>query len=123
LVADTVSGRLPATRRSPIDAIVCGGAAAARAAQQATSTVPLFNFTDDMLGSGLVSSLARPGGNMTGISILATELDGKWQEILMEMVPTARRMAVLADANTAASHNIRALQEATRSRGVELSFT
>jgi putative ABC transport system substrate-binding protein len=108
--------------KSQLDAIVCGGAAAARAAQQATSTVPLFTFTDDMLGSGLVSSLARPGGNMTGISILATELDGKRQEILMEMVPTARRMAVLADANTAASHNIRALQEATRSRGVELSI-
>jgi putative ABC transport system substrate-binding protein len=75
-----------------------------------------------MVGQGLVASLARPGGNTTGISILATELDGKRQEILMEMVPAARRMAVLADANTAASQNMRALQDATRARGVELSI-
>jgi putative tryptophan/tyrosine transport system substrate-binding protein len=71
------------------------------------------------LGRG--SSLARPGGNITGISILATELDGKRQEILMETVPAARRMAVLADANTAAPQNMRALQEAARARGVELA--
>ena len=109
--------------RSPSLTPSCAaGAAAGRAAQQATSTVPLFTFTDDMLGSGLVASLARPGGNMTGISILATELDGKRQELLMEMVPTAQRMGVLADANTAASHNIQALQEASRARGVELSI-
>src|SRR5262249_11206102 len=74
-----------------------------------------------MVGQGLVASLARPGGNITGISILATELDGKRQEILMEMVPTARRVAVLADANTAAPQNIQTLEEAARAPGVELA--
>jgi len=74
-----------------------------------------------MVGQGLVASLARPGGNTTGISILATELDSKRQEILMEMVPAARRVAVLADANTAAPQNMQALQEAARARGVELA--
>src|SRR5947208_10687140 len=90
-----------------------------RAAQQATATVPLLGISDDMLAQRHVSSLARPDGNTTGISILATELDGKRQEILMEMVPAARHMAVLADANTAAPQNMRALQEATHARGVE----
>jgi putative tryptophan/tyrosine transport system substrate-binding protein len=108
--------------KAQVDAILAGGAAAARAAQAATSTIPIFTLTDDMAGQGLVASLARPGGNTTGISILATELDGKRQEILMEMVPAARRMAVLGDPNTAAPENMRALQEATRARGVEVAI-
>jgi putative tryptophan/tyrosine transport system substrate-binding protein len=108
--------------KAQVDAILAGGAAASRAAQAATRTIPIFTVTDDMVGQGLVASLARPGGNITGISILATELDGKRQEILMEMVPAARRMAVLADANTAAPQNMRALQEAARARGAELAI-
>jgi putative ABC transport system substrate-binding protein len=107
--------------KAHVDAILAGGAAAARAAQAATRTIPILTLTDDMVGQGLVASLARPGGNTTGISILATELDGKRQEILMEMVPAARRVAVLADANTAAPQNMRALQEAAAARGVELA--
>src|SRR5262245_3121869 len=106
--------------KAQVDAIVAGGAAAARAAQASTRTIPILTLTDDMIGQGLVASLARPGGNTTGISILATELDSKRQEILMEMVPAARRMAVLGDANTAAPENMRALREATRARGVEV---
>jgi putative ABC transport system substrate-binding protein len=105
-----------------VDAILAGGTAAARAAQAATRTIPILTLNDDMVGHGLVASLARPGGNITGISILATELDGKRQEILMEMIPAARRMAVLADANTALAPNMRALHEAARARGVELSI-
>jgi putative ABC transport system substrate-binding protein len=108
--------------KAQVDAILAGGAAAARAAQAATNTIPILSLTDDMVGQGLVASLARPGGNTTGISILATELDGKRQEILMEMVPAARRMAVLADANTAAPQNMRMLQEAAGVRGVELAI-
>jgi putative ABC transport system substrate-binding protein len=103
-----------------VDAILAGGTAAARAAQAATRTIPILTLNDDMVGQGLVASLARPGGNITGISILATELDGKRQEILMEMVPAARRMAVLADAHTVSSSNMRSLQEAASARGVEL---
>jgi putative tryptophan/tyrosine transport system substrate-binding protein len=99
--------------KASVDAILCGGAAAARAAQEITRTIPILTLTDDMVGQGLVASLARPGGNTTGISILATELDGKRQEILMEMVPAA---------NTAATQNMRALQDATHARGVELTI-
>jgi putative ABC transport system substrate-binding protein len=108
--------------KAHVDAILAGGAAAARAAQAATRTIPILTLTDDMVGQGLVASLARPGGNTTGISILATELDGKRQEILMELVPAARRVAVLADANTAAPQNMRALQDAAGARGVELAI-
>src|SRR5215831_13331169 len=93
-----------------------------RALQAITRTVPLVGMSEDMVGQGLVASLARPGGNITGISILATELDGKRQEILMEMVSAARRMAVLADANTAAPQNMQALKEAAGARGVELAI-
>src|SRR5215470_9033212 len=107
--------------KAQVDAILAGGAAAARAAQAATRMIPILTLTDDMVGQGLVASLARPGGNTTGISILATELDSKRQEILMEMVPAARRVAVLADANTAAPQNMQALQEAARARDVELA--
>jgi len=106
--------------KSQVDAILAGGAAASRVAQAATRTIPIFTLTDDMVGQGLAASLARPGGNITGISILATELDGKRQEILMEMLPLARRIAMLADANTAAPGNIQALREAARARGAEL---
>ena len=70
---------------------------------------------------GLVNSLARPGGNTTGISILATELDGKRQEILIEAVPGLRRMAVLADSKRPVT-KLQALQDAARARGVELSI-
>jgi putative tryptophan/tyrosine transport system substrate-binding protein len=107
--------------KAQVDAILAGGTAAARAARVATRTIPILTLNDDMVGQGLVASLARPGGNITGISILATELDGKRQEILMEMVPAARRMAVLADANTAAPQNMRTLQEAAGVRGVDLA--
>ncbi len=108
--------------KTQVDVILAGGDAGIRAAQQATATIPILAFTDDMVGSGLVSSLAKPGGNTTGVSLLATELDGKRQEILMEAVPGLRRMAALADTNTTAPRQLQALQGAARARGVELSI-
>ena len=106
--------------KSGVDVLICGGDAAINAAQQATATVPLLGISDDMLARGHVSSLARPGGNITGISILATELDGKRQEILMELVPGVPRMAALADPATKAPQQLEELQDAARGRGVEL---
>jgi putative ABC transport system substrate-binding protein len=94
---------------------------AIRAAQKATKTIPILGITDDMLGAGLVNSLARPDGNTTGVSILATELDGKRQEILIAAVPELRRMVALADTNRAAV-KLEALQEAARARDIELSI-
>jgi ABC-type uncharacterized transport system substrate-binding protein len=66
--------------KTSVDAIFCAGDIATRAAQQATTTIPILAVSDDMVGSGLVHSLVQPGGNTTGISILATELDGKRQD-------------------------------------------
>src|SRR3954468_8326340 len=74
-----------------VDAIQCGGDAAIRAAQQATASIPILGLTDDMVGAGLVRALANPGGNTTGVSILAGELDGKRQEILLELLPEVRQ--------------------------------
>ena len=108
--------------KAHVDVILVGGDVPIRAAQQATKTIPILGITDDMVGSGLVNSLARPGGNTTGVSIFATELDGKRQEILIEAVPGLRRMGALADSNTTASPQLQALQDAARARGVELSI-
>ena len=105
---------------SKVDAIQCGGDAAIRAAQQATAVIPILGLTDDMVGAGLVRSLANPGGNTTGVSILASELDGKRQEILLELVPTARQIAVLADSATTQPAKLSALAEAGAARGVKV---
>jgi putative tryptophan/tyrosine transport system substrate-binding protein len=80
-----------------VDAISTGGDLGIRAAQKATSSIPILGVTDDRLGPGFVTSLARPTGNITGVSILAPELDGKRQEILIEALPGIQRMAALAD--------------------------
>jgi putative tryptophan/tyrosine transport system substrate-binding protein len=82
--------------RAKVDVIVAWGDVAIRAAQHATKTIPILAMTDDMLGSGLVNSLARPNGNTTGVTVLAAELDGKRQEILIEAVPGIRGMRPLA---------------------------
>jgi ABC-type uncharacterized transport system substrate-binding protein len=108
--------------KAKVDVIFCAGDVAIRAAQQATTTIPIVAVTDDMVGSGLVRSLARPIGNTTGVSILATELDGKRQDILMEATPGLRHMAALADTNTTTPRQLEALQEAARARTVELSI-
>jgi putative ABC transport system substrate-binding protein len=105
-----------------VDVILAGGNFGIRAAQQATATIPIVGFTDDMLGSQLVNSLARPGGNTTGISLLATELDGKRQEILIEASPGLRRMTALADTGTTSPQQLQKLRDTARARGVELSI-
>ena len=104
------------------DVIVAGGGMAVRAVRQATKSIPIVTIADDMVGEGVVESLARPNGNTTGISILATELDGKRQDLLIEAVPGIRRMAALADSSTLTEAKARALQEAARAHNVELSI-
>lgn len=108
--------------RDGVNAILCGGDAAIRAAQQATTAIPIIGVTDDFLAARLVASLARPGANTTGISMLAAELDGKRQEILMDLVPRARRMAVVLDSSTTPSEQIALLQKRAHERRVELSI-
>lgn len=76
--------------------IVVGGDASIRAAMQATGTIPIvMTLTPDPVGSGFVNSLARPGGNVTGMSALAPDLARKRVELLKEIVPRAVRVAVL----------------------------
>ena len=79
-------------------------------------------MSEDMVAAGFVRSLARPGGNITGISLLSPELDGKRQDILIEMVPEARRVAAVADGRITPTFHSDAVQQAARSRGVELSI-
>src|SRR5262249_16676832 len=73
-----------------------GIAAYSEARRSVRQTIPIVGMADDMVGSGLAASMARPGGNTTGVSILSPELDVKRLEILHEFVPQARRIAVIA---------------------------
>src|SRR5690348_9321170 len=100
--------------------IFASGDAATRAAQQATRTIPIIAVVDDIVGSGLIDSLAKPGGNTTGVSILANELDPKRLEILKQIVPSARRFVILNDP-TSASARSELLADARRVLNVELS--
>ena len=74
-----------------------------------------------MVGEGLTPSLAMPGGNTTGVTILAPELDGKRQDLLIDAVPSARRMVALADTHITTSRQLQALQDVMRQRGIELT--
>ena len=102
-----------------VDAIICAGNAAVRAGQQATKTVPILAISNDMVGQGFVRSLTNPEGNITGFSLLATVLDGKRQEILIDLVPGARRVASIIDPQYTSPQRAQLLQEA-HTRGVEL---
>jgi len=101
-----------------VDLIIVAGDPSIRAAQQATTTIPIVGVTDDMVGSKLVESLARPGGNTTGVSILATELDVKRLELLHEAVPRASLIGILADLSTVSTRD--QLEAGARRLGVGL---
>src|SRR4051812_38425937 len=102
------------------DLIICGGPEAGRAAQRATKTIPLLVNTDDMVGEGLVASIAHPGGNTTGVSIHSPDLDGKRLEILLELLPGARRVEALGGSDTANEQHYEMLRETGRAHGIEL---
>jgi putative ABC transport system substrate-binding protein len=99
-----------------------GGTSPALAAKGATSTIPIvFETGADPVEKGLVASFARPGGNLTGFSILTAELMPKRFELLSEMVPQAKMIALLANPNNlAAERMMRDVQEAARAKGVQL---
>jgi putative ABC transport system substrate-binding protein len=81
-----------------LDVIVTGGPAATRSAKEATATIPIvMGFDYDPVGSGVVASLARPGGNITGLSSLAPEISGKQLELLKEVLSRLSRVAVLGN--------------------------
>jgi len=118
---DGLSEAVAAIANSSPDAVFSsGGDNFYSAAQKAMPAVPIVCFSADMLAAGVVRSLARPGSNITGISLLTSETDGKRQDILMEAAPGATRMAILADATHTAPTELQMLQDAARRRGVEL---
>jgi ABC-type uncharacterized transport system substrate-binding protein len=120
--------RLPALAaelvRLKVDIIVTGGATNTRAAKEATSTIPIvMTQAGDPVESGFVASLARPGGNITGLSTLAPELSGKRQEVLKEIVPRLSRVAVLGT-STQPGHapSLKETELAAGALGVKLQY-
>jgi len=118
--------RLPALAadlvRDKVDLIATvGGDASALAAKNATATIPIVFLSGRAIENGLVASLARPSGNLTGFIMLGAELGAKRLELLSELVPHARAIALLANPNNLrAELSIRDMQEAARARGVQL---
>jgi putative ABC transport system substrate-binding protein len=97
------------------------GTPSALAAKTATSTIPIVFASGDPVERGLVAGLARPGGNLTGVSILTVELMPKRLELLSELVPQAGVIALLVNPNSALAERImRDVQEAARAKGVQL---
>jgi len=105
-----------------VDVIFAGAPPSALAAKNATSTIPIvFAIGADPVSTGLVASLARPGGNLTGVSFLLVELNSKRLELLSDLIPQARAIALLVNPNNpAAERVIRDVQEAARAKGVQL---
>ncbi len=106
-----------------VDVIVSvGGSPTALAAKSVTSTIPIvFRGGSDPVGEGLVASLARPGGNLTGVSMLIDELTPKRLELLSELVPQAKVIALLVNPKNPATENVmRDVQEAAHVRGLQL---
>jgi putative ABC transport system substrate-binding protein len=102
----------------------CGGASEALAAKGATSTIPIvFTYGGDPVERGLVASLARPGGNLTGVTIINVELMPKRLELISELVPQARVIALLVNPNSVGAERIiREVQEAARAKGAQLQI-
>jgi putative ABC transport system substrate-binding protein len=119
-------GRLPGLAaelvRLKVDVIVTYAAPAIQAAKRATGTIPIVMAgAIDPVASGLVTSVARPGGNITGLSLMAPDLVGKQLAILKEVVPTVSRVALLGNpANTGNAPQLRHAQETARTLGMRL---
>jgi putative ABC transport system substrate-binding protein len=106
-----------------VDVIVASGTPPALAAKTATSTIPIVFGVGDPVEIGLVASLARPGGNLTGVSLMSTELMPKRLELVFELVPQAAVIALLVNPNNPiAERTMQDVQEAARAKGVQLQI-
>jgi putative tryptophan/tyrosine transport system substrate-binding protein len=120
--------RLPALAselvRLKVDVVLTAGPAATRSAKQATATIPIvMGFHDDPVGSGVADSLARPGGNITGLSTLAPEISGKQLELLREITPKLSRVAVLGHATQPGNPQaLREINLAADAVGLQLQY-
>ena len=108
--------------RLKVDVIVTGGGLETRVVQQATRTIPIvMSVVNDPVGSGLVASLARPGGNVTGLTIMGPDLAGKQLQLLKEVVPKLSRVALLTNPeNPASARFLREAETAARALGLRL---
>ncbi len=108
--------------RLKVDVIVTGGPTSNRAAKKATLTIPIvMAYDNDPVGNGFVTSLARPGGNITGLSTLAPEISGKQLELLKETVPRLSRVAVLGNStNPGNPQSLKEIELAAGALGVKL---
>jgi len=120
--ADQLPGLAEELVRLKADVIVTHGAVATRAARAATGAIPIvFASSGDAVATGLVASLARPGGNVTGLTIIAPELTGKRLELLKEAIPRFTRLAVLWNAaNPVVVPEFRETEAAARTLGVQI---
>ena len=107
--------------RTNVDVIWTAGDLATKVAQRATATIPIVALADDMLAAGLVTSLSRPGGNTTGLTILASELSAKRLELLKNIFPGISRVAALWDPTTGTSQ-VTVTKEAAQSLNVNLQI-
>lgn len=105
-----------------VDVIVTVGTSATRAAKNATETIPIvFTRISDPVGLGLVANLARPSGNLTGVSTLGPDLAAKWLELLIETLPGVKRVGVVWDPTfPAAALQLREVERAARKLNLEL---
>jgi putative ABC transport system substrate-binding protein len=109
--------------KTNIEALVVGGGApSVRAVRAVLPAIPIITVADDMVADGLARSLAQPGGNVSGVSPFAPELDGKRQELLIELLPGVHRMAALSDPGVQSPQELQALVQAARVRGIELAI-
>jgi len=110
--------------RLKVDIIVSTGPTVTRAAKEATSTIPIvMAFDTDPVGNGFVASLARPGGNITGLSSLAPEISGKQLELLKEIIPKLSRVAVFGTSTTPGNaQQLREMERAAAAFGVKLQY-
>jgi ABC-type uncharacterized transport system substrate-binding protein len=110
--------------RLKVDVIVSNGATNTRAAKEATTTIPIVFLQDpDPVGNGLVTTLARPKGNITGLSAMTADLAGKRLELLREILPKLSRMAVLGQsANAGNGIQLRETERAAATLGVQLQY-
>jgi putative tryptophan/tyrosine transport system substrate-binding protein len=117
--ADTKLDRLPELAaelvRQKVDVIVVGGSGATRAAKQVTGTIPIVvGSAGDLVGAGLVASLSKPGGNITGSTDISPDVSGKRLELIREVIPNSSRIAIVFYGNEGDWDEVRATEVAAR---------
>jgi putative ABC transport system substrate-binding protein len=123
-LAEGDAGRFPQLAETLVrdnpTVILALGPPAISAAQRATQTIPIVASVGDLVASGFIGSMARPGGNITGVSMLVPELDAKRLEVLKEILPSARRFGLLMETGTSAPALLQPVVDTARALGVAI---